>query len=81
MLEELVGKVLKCECNERSDTCHRETGGCLVTESFLSSSNLTRFISYFRNVHIILEAKTAKHALKDIMDILMKNVLPARALQ
>lgn len=31
ILEDLVGKVVACECNERSESCDRETGECLVS--------------------------------------------------
>lgn len=30
ILEDLVGKVMPCDCNERSDICDKETGECLV---------------------------------------------------
>lgn len=30
LLEDLVGKVVPCECNERSDVCDKETGECKV---------------------------------------------------
>lgn len=33
ILEELVGKVVRCECNDRSDVCDKETGECLVRNS------------------------------------------------
>ena len=29
-LEELVGRVVPCECNDRTDFCDKETGQCLV---------------------------------------------------
>ena len=29
-LEELVGRVVPCECNNRTDFCDKETGQCLV---------------------------------------------------
>lgn len=35
LLEDLVGKVIPCECNNRSDYCDKESGKCLViTYSF-----------------------------------------------
>jgi laminin alpha 1/2 len=30
LLEDLVGKVVRCECNGRSDQCDKETGECMV---------------------------------------------------
>lgn len=30
LLEDLVGKVVPCECNDRSEICDKETGECLV---------------------------------------------------
>lgn len=30
LLEDLVGKVVQCECNDRSETCDQETGECVV---------------------------------------------------
>lgn len=37
LLEDLVGKVVPCECNDRSKICDRETGECLVRKSFSNS--------------------------------------------
>lgn len=34
MLEDLVGKVVPCDCNERSNECDKETGQCLVSHFF-----------------------------------------------
>lgn len=42
VLEELVGKVVPCQCNERSDICDKESGECLVRNlrKFLKSQKL-----------------------------------------
>lgn len=41
ILEDLVGRVVPCECNGRTSSCDRETGECLVRcNEFLSTTKL-----------------------------------------
>lgn len=76
LLEDLVGKVVPCECNDRSETCDKETGECLVRvekASFKVIINKGNFI-FSRSVNLIQAVSIVKNVLKDFTVILILNV-------
>lgn len=82
MLEDLVGKVVPCECNDRSKLCDRETGECLVRKCFINSQMLfSRAYFIFRTVSIIPAENNARLVLKAITATPTTHVNPALVLK